>query len=215
MTDTEPRTLYTREEAHALWRLGYRDGLAAARATAPAGLREGTAWLIERGQPEGQSPTVWWGVTDSRTGAYGWVDSAWAADQFATREEAQAVIDRFDLPNHPFHARAVEHGFVRDLLASEPTWTHTDHNDPAGLYDDHWEPRRDESLDPHLLKEAMLAVGPVGGVHQIDFQQAFASVHLSQQQLAMEFAEAVAAEYQRRTPEGYRRMPRKRRGTVR
>ena len=65
------------------------------------------AWLIERGQPEGLDRPKWWGITDLRTGAHGWVDSAFAADQFATRDEAEAIIARFDLPNHPFNARAV------------------------------------------------------------------------------------------------------------
>jgi len=53
----------------------------------------------------------------------------------------------------------------------------------------------DEGLDPIRLKEAMLRAGPIGGVHPIDFQQAFAVVSLSQQQLAMEFAESLAREY--------------------
>jgi hypothetical protein len=52
-------------------------------------------------------------------------------------------------------------------------------------------------LDAQRLKAAMLNVGPVGGVHRIDFQQAFAVTDRSQQQLAMEFAEAVATEYAR------------------
>jgi len=56
-------------------------------------------------------------------------------------------------------------------------------------------PRGDEGLDPIRLKEAMLRAGPIGGVHPIDFQQAFAVVSLSQQQLAMEFAESLAREY--------------------
>jgi hypothetical protein len=78
---------------------------------------ERLVWLIERGQPEGLDHPEWWGVTDSRTGAYGWVDTVWPADQFATRAEAEAVIARFDLPNHPFAARAVEHGFVAANVA--------------------------------------------------------------------------------------------------
>ena len=83
------------------------------------GLRDDNryVWLIERGQPEGLDHPEWWGVTDSRTGAYGWVDTVWPADQFATRAEAEAVIARFDLPNHPFPARPVEHGFIPSLAA--------------------------------------------------------------------------------------------------
>lgn len=68
-------------------------------------------WLIERGQPEGSPRTKWWGVTDPRSEGHGWVDSAWDADRFATREEADAIIARFDRVGHPFPARAVEHGF--------------------------------------------------------------------------------------------------------
>jgi hypothetical protein len=50
-------------------------------------------------------------------------------------------------------------------------------------------------VDAATLKEAMLAVGPIGGMHRIDFQQAFAVTDLSQQQLAMMFAEAVVTAY--------------------
>jgi hypothetical protein len=81
---------------------------------------DGLVWLIERGQPEGLGSPEWWGVTDSRTGAYGWVDSAFSADQFAARAEAAAVIARFDLPNHPFTARAVQHWFAPALRAAHP-----------------------------------------------------------------------------------------------
>jgi hypothetical protein len=53
------------------------------------------------------------------------------------------------------------------------------------------------TLDTERLKTAMLSVGPIGGVHRIDFQQAFAVTDRSQQQLAKAFAEAVIAEYAR------------------
>ena len=88
---------------------------------AAAGPRdEGLVWLIERGQPEGLTRAQWWGVTDSRTGAYGWVDSAFAADQFDSEADARAVIAGFDRPGHPFHARAVQHGFIEAEAAAGP-----------------------------------------------------------------------------------------------
>lgn len=57
-----------------LWALRLRATLAA------------SAWLIERGQPEGQTPTIWW-VDD------GWTDLVSEARRY-TRAEAEAVIAR-------------------------------------------------------------------------------------------------------------------------
>ena len=59
------------------------------------------AWLIERGQPEGLTRAEWWSVTDPRTGAFGWMQDALRATRFSSKEEAEAVIARYNLPNHP------------------------------------------------------------------------------------------------------------------
>jgi len=67
------------------------------------------AWLIERGQPEKQMPTLWW-VGDNR-----WTDDAFKAMRFESREAAEGVIaSKFTPPpsrGGP-SARAVEHGFI-------------------------------------------------------------------------------------------------------
>ncbi len=72
-------------------------------------------WLVERGQPEGQVPTVWW------TGS-GWTEDANKADRFS-REAAEAVIEaKFTPPasrGGP-SARAVEHGFVPPMTDETP-----------------------------------------------------------------------------------------------
>lgn len=69
------------------------------------------AWLIERGQPEGQSPTLWW------TGS-NWIEAAESAWRYGTREEAEAEIDAKSgikgLSYHGVFGRAVEHVFVKD-----------------------------------------------------------------------------------------------------
>ena len=77
-----------------------------------------SAWLIERGQPEKQAPTVWWVMDDrsldeptSRDGEK-WTQDALEATQFATQAAAEAVIDRlFTGPLGYTHARATEHVF--------------------------------------------------------------------------------------------------------
>lgn len=80
------------------------------------------SWLIERGQPEGQSPPVWLDVysTDSRTASYGdWVTDANEATKFPDRAEAEKFIR--DCLTHPIRgasARAVEHGFVSAVASS-------------------------------------------------------------------------------------------------
>lgn len=70
-------------------------------------------WLIERGQPERQVPTVWW--MERRYGIGDWTDDANKAIRFATREAAEAIIRRDFTPpasrGGP-SARAVEHGFM-------------------------------------------------------------------------------------------------------
>lgn len=73
-----------------------------------------TTWLVERGQPEGQVPTVWW-MDD------GWTDLASEARRY-TRAAAEAVIARKFTPppsrGRP-SARAVEHMFFESHTLSE------------------------------------------------------------------------------------------------
>lgn len=82
-----------------------------------------TAWLIERGQPEKQVPTVWW-ADRKRWGLAHmdeWTEDANKAARFDTREAAEAVIGaKFTPPasrGGP-SARAVEHGWITDLPRS-------------------------------------------------------------------------------------------------
>lgn len=77
-----------------------------------------TAWLIERGQPEGHVPPVWRlpdvdGDTSARSGD--WTTNAWDAQRFASRAEAEAFIEAHSpIPgNRDRIGRAVEHGFAR------------------------------------------------------------------------------------------------------
>jgi hypothetical protein len=67
-----------------------------------------SAWLIERGQPERQVPTVWFG-------AGGWTDDANKAHRYASREQAEARIAS-DFTPPPSRggpsARAVEHRWL-------------------------------------------------------------------------------------------------------
>jgi hypothetical protein len=54
-----------------------------------------TAWLVERGQPERHVPPVWriaGPKADYRDGEQ-WTEDAFEATRYATREEAQAVVD--------------------------------------------------------------------------------------------------------------------------
>ncbi len=72
-------------------------------------------WLIERGQPEGHSPPLWW-VKTARPG-FGAVDlGRWVADpfeatRFATKAEAEGWLPLL-ARNRLISARAVEHGFT-------------------------------------------------------------------------------------------------------
>ncbi len=81
------------------------------------------AWLIERGQPEGQVPTVWWADRKRWGLTYmdDWTDDAFKAFRFASREAAEEVITaKFTPPasrGGP-SARAVEHGFIRESADS-------------------------------------------------------------------------------------------------
>lgn len=66
------------------------------------------AWLIERGQPEGQAPTVWLDTSTQRPDWYGdWTQDANQATKFPTRESAEWHIRDARIPS----ARAVEHGW--------------------------------------------------------------------------------------------------------
>jgi hypothetical protein len=81
---------------------------------------EETAWLIERGQPEGQVPTVWWAdrKRDGLMDVDKWTQDAFKAERFETREEAEEVIARkFSPPasRGGSSARAVEHGFIGSI----------------------------------------------------------------------------------------------------
>lgn len=68
------------------------------------------AWLIERGQPERQVPTVWWTGLKDRDA---WTTNAFAARRFDSQEAAEQEIARLSgpLPRHRF-GRATEHGFI-------------------------------------------------------------------------------------------------------
>ena len=74
-----------------------------------------TAWLIERGQLEHQTPTVWWsGIKESNYSGIGfdqWTEDSNKAHQFATKELAEEVIKERSgiLGVHPRLGRATEH----------------------------------------------------------------------------------------------------------
>jgi len=74
-------------------------------------------WLIERGQPERQVPTVWW-VDEHR-----WTSDANKAFRFSARAAAQEVIGLTLTPPQARYggpsARAVEHVFLTDRAAEE------------------------------------------------------------------------------------------------
>jgi hypothetical protein len=76
--------------------------------TAPAdGL---PVWLIERGQPEGQAPTLWWrGKEQSGVPYMGlWTETAHEAVKFTSKETAEA----FMASNYIRLCRATEHVFL-------------------------------------------------------------------------------------------------------
>jgi hypothetical protein len=87
----------------------------AAHPTPPPPLDAVFAWLIERGQREGQVPTVWWMGNDD------WTTDANKAARFESREAAEEVIGRKFTPppsrGGP-SARAVEHGFLHAATPS-------------------------------------------------------------------------------------------------
>jgi len=75
------------------------------------------AWLIERGQPEGFDPPVWWSLIRTLPESYTWTTDATKATRFATKEYCEAEIYRRSHPlakpggrYRPF-GRATEHAF--------------------------------------------------------------------------------------------------------
>lgn len=68
-------------------------------------------WLVERGQPEGETQAVWHSHLDP---AVPWTTDAWRASMFPTREAAEECI-----AEHGLEARAVEHGFMSRLAPRE------------------------------------------------------------------------------------------------
>ena len=65
-------------------------------------------WLIERGQPEGESYPVWLENSAAHPASHTcWTKYARDAAMFPTRESAEAYIQDWNLD-----ARAVEHGFA-------------------------------------------------------------------------------------------------------
>jgi hypothetical protein len=69
------------------------------------------AWLIERGQSEGQAPTIWW---TGEAGDYPWTEDANKARRFTTKADADAaILERSHFPNmwkrYPPFGRATEH----------------------------------------------------------------------------------------------------------
>ena len=75
-------------------------------------------WLIERGQPEQQEPTLWWrGLYISGIPYMGrWTETANEAVRFRTREDAETRIQT----EHLTLCRAVEHGFLLPAQDSPP-----------------------------------------------------------------------------------------------
>ncbi len=90
----------------------------------PAASPGETVWLIERGQPEKQVPTVWWSDRKRWGLAYAdsWTQEAFKAARFESREAAEEVIAaKFTPPIGEPSARAVEHGFIHSAASpSEP-----------------------------------------------------------------------------------------------
>ena len=92
----------------------------------PSPEREGlNAWLIERGQPENQIPTIWWIENDpsrkKQDRKYGgrWTEDANKAAKFATREEAEIEAEHFVY--HAYHV--CEHVFLSPLTPPAPRAT--------------------------------------------------------------------------------------------
>lgn len=82
----------------------------------------GPVWLIERGQPENQSPTIWWrGLQDGR-GDFGilegWTTDANLAKPFPTKADAEEFIGDHEHPvsgpqsHRLWRERATEHLFM-------------------------------------------------------------------------------------------------------
>jgi hypothetical protein len=79
------------------------------------------AWLVERGQSEKHSPTVWWigGPDTTNRSGESWTQDAFKATCFARRDDAQEIVDRLFTHRGEPTARAVEHGFASASAAGE------------------------------------------------------------------------------------------------
>jgi hypothetical protein len=79
------------------------------------------AWLVERGQSEKHSPTVWWigGPDTTNRSGESWTQDAFKATRFARRDDAQEIVDRLFTHRGEPTARAVEHGFASASAAGE------------------------------------------------------------------------------------------------
>lgn len=96
----------------------------AARADAERVKEAAVVWFIERGQPEGQVPTMWW----SSNGR--WTTDANEAIPFDSKADADAVIEnRSGVLLRQRFGRATEHTFVRAALRASPSAT-SDANQP-------------------------------------------------------------------------------------
>lgn len=82
---------------------------------------EGAVWLVERGQPENQYPTVWLKeVSSSGQGQAKWTENAWEAIRYHSQGAARCVIIAyFAHPTRPATARAVEHFFSARAALSD------------------------------------------------------------------------------------------------
>ena len=88
--------------------------LDAAPAAEPvAQTRETYCWLIERGQPEGQEPTIWWVGPEPRDDEKylgTWSEDAYKAKRFATRAEGEQYAVGSRGPGHSY--RVTDHIFI-------------------------------------------------------------------------------------------------------
>jgi hypothetical protein len=110
-------------------------------------------WLIERGQPEGETRPVWLEHSGRHPATRGqWTTNAWDAAMFPSRETAEAYIAAEALD-----ARAVEHGFMAKTPEDERGWRWEDHSAdcPARAGDTFYcecgaDPSRARGVDPAL-----------------------------------------------------------------
>lgn len=74
--------------------------------------RQGAAWMVERGQPENQYPTIWWRGCKPRSGEPylgQWTEQAIHATRFASKESAEEMARYLNCPE-PY--RVTEHVFM-------------------------------------------------------------------------------------------------------